>query len=158
MLLLRLHRIDGMVEGWWRGDGEASMDETVVVGLHHLILVLMASSLFSAHLPAVSFLHVPPLCLTPSCWRASICLQSFSPSPPTPFSSSPSSQISPISLPFPQLLPRPLPVWLEPWLVQLSITGAEPCQGQVNPEALLSPQHLSLLSASASFLLQICSS
>lgn len=96
---------------WWRDDGEASVDEIVVVQRcswspppHPL-----ASSLFSAHLPPVSFLRLPPLCLTLSCSRASICLQSFLPSPPTPSLSS-SSQISPISLSFPQLLPCPLPV------------------------------------------------
>lgn len=37
-----------------------------------------------AHLPPLSFLHLPPLCLTLSCLRASICLQSFPPSPLTP--------------------------------------------------------------------------
>lgn len=41
-------------------------------------------SLFPAHLPPLSFLRQPPLCLTLSRLRASICLQSFPPSPLTP--------------------------------------------------------------------------
>lgn len=44
-------------------------------------------SLFPAHLPPLSFLRQPPFCLTLSHLRASICLQSFPPSPLTPPSS-----------------------------------------------------------------------
>lgn len=90
-------------------------------------------------------------CLTLSCLRASICLQSFPPSPHTPYSS-PSTQISFHSLSLPQFLPSSHPVWLEPWLVQLSIMKAKPCQGRLNPEALLYPHCLLFyLSQSPSF-------
>lgn len=58
---------------------------------------------FISQHPSLFIWHLPPLCLTLSCLRASICLQSFPPSPHTPWLS-PSAQISPISLSFPQLL------------------------------------------------------
>ncbi len=106
---------------------------------------------FISQCPSLFVLRLPPLCLTLSCLRASICLQSFPPSPHLlAFSFLPDFLFSTLSYP---VTPSSLPVWLKPWLVQLSITKAKPCQGRLNPEALFSPRSLSLfyLSRSPSF-------
>lgn len=54
---------------------------------------------FISHCPSLFILHLPPLCLTLSCLRASICLQSFPPSP-HPSVPAPSSYISSLPLCF----------------------------------------------------------
>lgn len=46
------------------------------------ISLLSFLSVFISHCPTLFVRHLPPLCLTLSCLRASICLQSFPPSPP----------------------------------------------------------------------------
>lgn len=115
-------------------------------------LLFVSLFVFVSHCPSLSVLRLPPLCLTLSCLRASICLQSFPPSPHPPrLLLPPRFPLFP-SVPSP-VTPSSLPVWLEPWLVQLSITEAKPCQGRLNPEAPLSPHYLSLfyLSRSPSF-------
>lgn len=62
-------------------------------------LLSVSLFVFISHCPSLFVLHLPPLCLTLSCLRASICLQSFPPSPPTPPPlPSPSSQISSLPL------------------------------------------------------------
>lgn len=50
------------------------------ISLHPLLSVSLF--VFISHCPSLFVLHLPPLCLTLSCLRASICLQSFPPSPP----------------------------------------------------------------------------
>lgn len=125
------------------------LQSILTISLYHLLCVPLY--VFISHCPSLFILHLPPLCLTLSCLRASICLQSSPPSPHTPYSS-PSTQISFRSLSLHQLLPSSRPVWLEPWLVQLSIMKAKPCQGRLNPEALLYPHCLLFyLSQSHSF-------
>lgn len=94
--------------GWWRDDGEASMGEIVVVQRssrspppHPLGFLFVFSSPSCISLLSVSLYLARALAYVSN---------HFLPAPPTPSLSSPSSQISPISLSFPQLLLRPLPV------------------------------------------------
>lgn len=68
------------------------------MNLHHLPLSPpLHFFVFISHSPSLVILHLPPLCPTLSCLRATICLQSFPPSPHSP-SYSPFSQISSLSL------------------------------------------------------------
>ncbi len=63
-------------------------------------LLSVSLFVFISHCPSLFVLHLPPLCLTLSCLRASICLQSFPPSPqPLAFSFLPDFLSSPLSLP-----------------------------------------------------------
>lgn len=125
---------------------------SAAINFHHLP-ACPSLFVFISHCPSLFVLHLPSLCPTLSCLRASICLQSFTPSPQPP----PPCLLLPPRFPlFPSVsfpvTPSSLPVWLKPWLVQLSITKAKPCQGRLDPEALLYPHSLSLLSVSVSFL------
>lgn len=79
------------------------MRPSAEINFHHLP-ACPSLFVFISHCPSLFVLHLPSLCLTLSCLRASICLQSFPPSPhPLVFSFLPDFLSSPLS-PFQLLL------------------------------------------------------